>query len=123
MGGGFALMTAAGHGFDVSAVNYGPLPADPDTAPAGACPIVASYGRRDRPMKGAALQLADSLDRQNVDYDIKEYPRAGHSFLNDAHAGPLLLRPFMKVLNIGPEPSSAADAWRRIERFLAAHLT
>jgi carboxymethylenebutenolidase len=28
----------------------------------------------------------------------------------------------MKVFNIGPEPESAADAWRRIEAFFAEHL-
>ncbi len=122
MGGGFALMTAAGHGFDASSVNYGFLPSDPEAALAGACPIVASYGRRDRPLKGAAQQLADVLDRQDVTYDVKEYPKAGHSFLNDAPAGPGWLRPVMKVFNVGPEPDSAADAWRRIEDFFACHL-
>lgn len=122
MGGGFALMTAAGYGFDASAVNYGFLPPDLDAALAGACPIVASYGRRDRPLKGAAKKLAVALDRQGVVYDAKEYPKAGHSFLNDAPTGPTWLRPVMKVFDIGPEPESAADAWRRIEAFFATHL-
>jgi carboxymethylenebutenolidase len=53
---------------------------------------------------------------------VKTYPNAGHSFLNDAPNGPVPLRPLMKVLKVGPEPSAAADAWRRIEAFFAKHL-
>jgi len=40
-----------------SAPNYGPLPRNPEQALAGACPIVASYGARDRGLRGAATQL------------------------------------------------------------------
>ncbi len=43
MGGGFALVAAA-RGFDASAPYYGDLPKD--TALAGACPVVASFGPR-----------------------------------------------------------------------------
>jgi carboxymethylenebutenolidase len=28
----------------------------------------------------------------------------------------------MRVLNVGPRPEDAADAWERIERFFADHL-
>jgi carboxymethylenebutenolidase len=122
MGGAFALLTAAGHGFDSAAVNYGFLPKDPDAALAGACPIVASYGGRDRPLKSAARTLTTVLEREGVPHDVKVYPQAGHSFLNDGKAGPGWLQPVMKVFNIGPEPESAADAWRRIEAFFAEHL-
>lgn len=53
---------------------------------------------------------------------MKEYPGAGHSFLNDAENAPRLLRPLTRISGIGPEPESAADAWRRIEGFFAEHL-
>ena len=53
MGGGFALMTAA-RGFDASAPNYGPLPRTPEEVLRGACPVVASFGRRDVGLRGAA---------------------------------------------------------------------
>ena len=56
MGGGFALL-AATRGFDASSVNYGPLPDEPDVALAGSCPVVASYGAKDRGLKGAAATL------------------------------------------------------------------
>ena len=48
MGGGFAVVLAAGHGFEASSVNYGALPANAEDLLQIACPIVASYGARDR---------------------------------------------------------------------------
>ncbi|HUE68585.1 MAG TPA: dienelactone hydrolase family protein [Candidatus Acidoferrum sp.] len=121
MGGGFALLSAH-DGYDVAAVNYGQLPRDLAAAVAEACPIVASYGRRDRSLRGAAGRLEVALEAAGVAHDVKEYPRAGHAFLNDAEAGPRLLRPLLRVAGIGPEPDSAEDAWKRIEVFFAAHL-
>ena len=88
----------------------------------GACPIVASYGARDRGLKGAAATLESTLTRLGVEHDVKEYPTAGHSFLNDAPNGPLVLRPLLKIAGIGPDPVAAADAWDRIEAFFGTHL-
>ena len=121
MGGAFALL-AATRGFDASSVNYGPLPDDPDSALEGACPIVGSYGARDRGLRGAAATLGATLTWLGVEHDVKEYPTANHSFLNDAPNGPVVLRPLLKVAGIGPDPVAAADAWRRIEDFFARHL-
>ena len=121
MGGGFALLSAH-DGYAAAAVNYGQLPRDLDAAVAEACPIVASYGRRDRSLRGAAGRLEVALESAGVAHDVKEYPHASHAFLNDAEAGPRLLRPLLRVAGIGPEPDSAEDAWKRIEVFFAAHL-
>lgn len=118
MGGGFALLTT---GFDAASVNYGKLPSDVDKAMAGMCPVVASYGGRDV-LRGSARKLEAALDRADVAHDVKEYPSAGHSFLNDAEVGPRVMRPLMRVMGIGPEPVAAADAWRRIDAFFAEHL-
>lgn len=121
MGGGFALLCAAPkHGFHVSSVNYGDLTSTPDVL-AGACPIVASYGRRDR-LAGAAARLEYHLTRLGVDHDVKEYPRAGHAFLTDADTIPWFLGPVIKIAPPGPEPESAADAWQRIDAFFGEHL-
>lgn len=120
LGGGFALVVAA-DGFDAAAVNYGMIPEDVDEVLQGACPIVGSYGARDR-ISGAVPRLASALEAQHIDYDLKVYRNAGHSFLNDAAVGPVLARPLMKIAHVGPEPASAADAWRRIERFFGRHL-
>ncbi len=121
MGGAFALLSAS-EGYDVAAPNYAMLPKALDEAVQGACPVVASYGGRDRTQKGAAEKLDVALTRAGVVHDVKEYPKAGHAFLNDAEVGPRVLRPLMKVANVGPEPESATDAWRRIESFFATHL-
>jgi carboxymethylenebutenolidase len=121
MGGGFALMTA-NRGFDAAAPNYGALPKDMDSAFDGACPIVASYGARDKTLKNAAPRLEKALAEHAVAHDVKEYPNAGHAFLNEVEVGPRPLRPLFRVAGIRPEPDSATDAWRRIEAFLAEHL-
>ena len=49
--GGFALLMAAGHGFCVSAVNYGLVRKNAADRLQGACPIVASFGARDRALR------------------------------------------------------------------------
>jgi carboxymethylenebutenolidase len=124
MGGGFALMVA-NRGFDAAAPNYGPvLTRDLDAALTGACPVVASYPGKDLSLRGTAAKLEAALERHGVPHDVKEYPEAGHSFLNDTdEVGPRWLRPISKtVMGVGPEPASAADAWARVEAFFAQHL-
>jgi carboxymethylenebutenolidase len=119
MGGGFALMTA-NRSFAVSAPNYGPLPRDLAAALDGACPIVASYGAKDRGLRGAAARLEAALTERGIPHDVKEYPDAGHSFLDRFNVGPFL--PVVKVAGFGYHQPSAEDAWARILRFFAAHL-
>lgn len=120
LGGGFALLAAA-RGFEASAVNYGPLPGDPAAALAGACPVVASYGRRDRGLRGAAAALEVALTAAGVVHDVHEYQDAGHSFLNRHNAGPFTV--LEKVAGLSFHQASAEDAWNRILRFFGAHLS
>lgn len=123
MGGGFAL-AAASRGFDAASVNYGSLPKDLDSALIGACPIVGSFGGRDSSLKGAAATLDAALERAGIPHDVKEYPEAGHAFLNDEESGPPVLRyVFKRMLGAGPNPEAAADAWQRIEAFFGEHLS
>jgi carboxymethylenebutenolidase len=120
MGGGFALASAS-RGFDAAAPNYAHLPKDLDEALRGACPVVASYGAKDRMMPdGTAAKLESALARAGVEHDVHEYPDAGHSFLNRHDLGPggALLR----VAGVGYHEPSAEDAWGRILRFFALHL-
>jgi carboxymethylenebutenolidase len=122
MGGAFALMTST-RGFDAAADNYGAVPFNAEKVLSGACPIVASYGGKDASMIGMPKRLEKALTTLGVEHDVKVYPQAGHSFLNDAPNGPKRLRPLLRVANVGPEPASAADAWARIEGFFAEHLS
>jgi carboxymethylenebutenolidase len=120
MGGGFALL-AANDGFDAASVNYGRLPRDLE-ALRGACPLVANYGAQDRTLRGAAARLESALAAAGVEHDVKEFPTAGHSFLNHQEEGPRALRPLARVMGIGPDPAAAPEAWRRIEDHFARHL-
>jgi carboxymethylenebutenolidase len=121
MGGGFALLLSS-DGFDASAVNYGMIPEDVEEVLRGACPVVASYGGRDKQLVAEVPRLQGALEANDVPHDLKVYPSAGHSFLNDAPNGPLLLRPLLRLGHVGPDPVAAQDAWRRIEAFFGTHL-
>ena len=118
MGGGFALMTAH-RDFAVAAPNYGRPPADLSVLD-GACPIVASYGARDRALKGAAAQLEAALTQRGIPHDVKEYPEAGHSFLDRFNVGPFT--PLLRVAGLGYHQPSAEDAWRLIFRCFVEQL-
>jgi carboxymethylenebutenolidase len=121
MGGGFALLVAR-DGFDAASVNYGRLPRDLEGALRGACPIVANFGGKDKTLKGAAEKLETALDNLGIENSVKEFPTAGHSFLNETDEGPALFRPLMRVMGIGPDPASSPEAWQRIEDHFARHL-
>ena len=123
LGGGFALVLAGRPGWDAVAANYGALPRDLDALD-DACPVVASYGGRDGYLRGAAATLEAALTERGVEHDVKEYPAAGHAFLNEADHSPWYATPMTRlVMHVGPEPESATDAWARIEDFLGRHLT
>jgi carboxymethylenebutenolidase len=121
MGGGFALLCAPRYAFDASSVNYGEVPEDAAQRLAGACPIVGSYGRRDRTMPGRAQRLETALTTLDIPHDVKEYPDAGHSFLNRFNTGPLFA-PVVKFAGFNYHHPSAEDAWRRILTFFDQHL-
>jgi len=91
-----------------------------------ACPIVGSYGAKDRGLRGAADRLERALTVAGVDHDVKEYPQAGHGFMND-HEGagdkvPLVFAVMGRLSGMRYDAASAEDARRRIIAFFDAHL-
>jgi carboxymethylenebutenolidase len=140
MGGGFALLLAPCGVFGAASANYGIVPKDAGEYLRGSCPVVGSYGARDHTLRGAAAKLAEALDAAGIDNDVKEYPQAGHSFLNQ-HPGTIAtLRgaqgsdaPIPRVMTVlsaltspvmglGYHEPSAADARSRIISFFDRHL-
>ena len=117
MGGQFALVMSP-KGFGAAAPFYGtPLPRDLSETLDGACPIVASFGRRDPIGIGAAATLEKVADEKNIPADIKAYPGAGHSFANKLPAQPLL-----RIGGFGYNEAAETDAWSRVFAFFAEHL-
>ena len=120
MGGGFALLLAPRDGFAAASVNYGQVPKDAERVLAGSCPVVASYGAKDRGVGSQLSRLRDAVTKNGVPADIKVYPDAGHAFLNE-YSG--VRGALMRVAGMSYREDDAADAWRRILAFFGEHLT
>jgi carboxymethylenebutenolidase len=124
MGGGFALMLAPRRGFSASSVNYGGVPKDADSLLRHACPVIGSYGAKDRSLRAAPARLEQALRANGVAHDIKVYADAGHSFLNDhdpAEAS-VIFKVLAKLSGAQFHQPSAIDARRRIVAFFDEHL-
>lgn len=120
MGGGFVLMLVSGHGFSAASINYGgKLPPDVDHFLKAACPVVGSYGARSHWEQGVADELERALTRALVPHDVKEYPDAGHSFMNNGQQWWFKLLRFSGIAYNEP---AAMDARHRIAGFFRTHL-
>jgi carboxymethylenebutenolidase len=126
MGGVLALMLVADHDFSVASVNYGGLTRDSERALPRACPVVASYGARDRwPwVRKVPYILEPALIAAAIDHDIKVYADAGHGFLNDHDPDDLsrLDKVIAKLASAGYHEPSTRDARARLIAFFRAHL-
>ena len=119
IGGGFALLYAAGADVQVVAPFY---PAVPETeALRGICPVVASFGGRDRVFGGGEPALVDRLETLRVEHDVRTYPAAGHGFMA-RYPGALGWLGRRLPTHVEHDPGAAADAWQRTVAFFDRHL-
>jgi carboxymethylenebutenolidase len=117
LGGGLALLVAP-DGFDVAAPNYGDMPRRAEHLQ-NSCPVVASYGYKDRRLRGTAHKLDRTLTTFGIDHDVKEYPTAKHGFLFE-HSGKTS---WTEPLMVQYDAAAADDAWQRIFAFFDKHLS
>lgn len=122
MGAGFVLQLSPRGLFDVAAAQYGLAPKNIDVL-ARSCPVVASYGAKDRIVKqGSASALDSALAKGSVDRDIKEYPNAGHSFMNKSGI-PAPFTIIETLAGFSYSQPEAEDSWKRTLAFFAKYLT
>ena len=109
-----------------ASVNYGGATGEVEQALPNVCPIVASYGAKDRwpGMQAVPGRLESMLAEAGVEHDIKVYPGAGHGFLNDHDPSelPVWVKAIAKVVAASYDEASARDARRRILNFFDSHL-
>jgi carboxymethylenebutenolidase len=119
MGGDFALLLGIDDRVKVTAPNYGKAPDDAHLEQL--CPVVGSYGAKDKIFRNNAAKLETVLTAAGVDNDIKLYPNVGHSFIND-HA-PWYTALVGPVMAVGYHLDEAEDAWARMLAFFEKQLS
>lgn len=120
MGGGFALMLGATGTVQASAVNYGAVPKDRSELD-GVCPVVASFGAKDKVFAGAPKRLEAHLTALGVPHDIKVYDDAGHSFFSWDNAPAWMLK-LPSPMSVSYSEAAAEDAWARMLKFFSEHV-
>jgi carboxymethylenebutenolidase len=119
MGGGFAIL-AAGRGFDAAAPNYGMAPDNLRPVLEGSCPMVGSYGAKDKQLLDTPVRLETTLTELGIDHDMKTYPDAGHSFMTEGTGRWAWTE---RVPGLRFVPDAADDAWARVFAFFGRHLS
>jgi carboxymethylenebutenolidase len=108
MGGNFALALAQeDKRLKTIAPFYSITPKSLKKDVSGLCPVVGSFPEQDYTAK-QGRHLAQALAQAQVPHDIKIYPGAGHSFMNDSGSS--------------FRAEAAADAWQRTLSFFETHL-
>lgn len=118
MGGGFALLLAMTGRYQASAPFYGMAPKRMPRS----CPVVASYGGKDRMLSKDPARLTANLTELGVPHDVKTYPEAGHSFYTKAPTRPVRLIGPHTPMHVAYHEPSATDAHRRVVEFFHEHL-
>jgi len=108
MGGGYSLDVALQEPtLAADVINYGHLATDPDALKKINAPILGLFGAQDRGIPPAEVRkFGETLEQMGKKIEIKIYDDAGHGFQNPNNKD-------------GYREADAADAWKRIEDFLA----
>lgn len=115
--GGTLLLESIDEGWHAAVCMYPDLPKNLDAVKEASVPILASFGGQDSSCRGAASSLDQALSKSTCVHDIKEYPHAGHSFLNCEPSGPKSLHPLLRLRHVGWNSEAAQDSWQRIDAF------
>lgn len=113
MGGRFAVLYASRAPVQVVAPFYGGIPKQASSL-SGICPAVGGWGKQDGLYGNHGERLAGHLDTLGVPHDIKSYPEAGHSYMND-HSSFV----FRKLGPLPPlrsrfDAQASEDSWQRV---------
>ena len=100
-------------------MNYGEVPASAEDLLAGACPVVASFGGRDKAGRLWPERLERALTVRQIPHDVKLYPGSGHRFMSQSGGAAGVLA---RVTGMGYQRHDAADSWARIYAFFGTHL-
>lgn len=111
MGGGFSIQLAV-HDPRLRAcvINYGALPTDPNDLQQIGAAVLGNFGAEDHGITVADVEaFRKGMTSANRAFDVKEYPGAGHGFMNQNNKD-------------GYRPEAAADAWARTLNFFKSVL-
>lgn len=116
-------MHAAGAptGVRATSVSYGQVPKDA-AALGKVCPVIGSYGGRDKVTGRDGARLERHLDQLGVDHDVKTYPGVGHSFMTPGSGDGAFAALTSFALHVGYGEAEAEDAWSRIFAFFDTHV-
>jgi len=120
VGGGLAFLLGLTGTVDAVAPNYGKTPREEVLA--RSCPVVASYGRKDRVFARGATVAERGLANAHVDHDVKVYDDAGHGFMNQVEGHRMMSIFNRPLMTVAYNRAAAEDAWVRIEAFFAKYL-
>ncbi|MFT7305292.1 MAG: carboxymethylenebutenolidase [Candidatus Azotimanducaceae bacterium] len=119
MGGGFALLYSNEAEVSVVAPFYGDVPLVASELK-NICPVVGGYGERDAIFGPEGHRLVSHLQSLSVPHDVKFYPDAGHSYMNQLKGMAKLAR--WTPMRGAFDETAAEDSWQRVFRFFEKHL-
>jgi carboxymethylenebutenolidase len=110
MGGGYVwrLLAAGEPRLSAAVPFYGPTPDDPDFAGSKDVAVLGIYAEQDQRVNATEPVARSALEKAGLVFELVTEPDANHAFFNDTGER--------------YNAAAAADAWRRVEDWLARHV-